>query len=581
MSSPSNVKADGVVPKNDGHVARRDPSPEDAFNCSSSDRPPKHTVKLALSCKNLAVAETSGYQPPDPYAVLLASDSRGNWEEVSRTEILQNSRDPEFETPLICTFLFERPQRLKAVVLCRSKKKAAGDESSLGEAEFTLREAVTARGNRLQLPLQDGALDASCTLIVLDSSDLNSDFVARFQVDGASLGSPGSSKVFLRAVRAGRGGAEQPVMQTQALASGSRLAWAVEASVAELCDGDFGAPLKLEVWEAIGGRCTLIGAARTDLRSMLDSKTSSLQLSAQGKEAGALAVGGVSVQRRLSFLDYMAGGCEIQCMIAIDFSGSNAPTTDPTSCHYAGPDGQTASVYERAMAAFGAIMQFYDPLRSFPLWGFGGQGKQTCYALNGQAFQPEVKGLRGLLRTYRKALHRATFTGPALFAPVVIAARDLVEQLSLVQHRYFLLVILTTSVGDDLEEFRAALMHAAGELALSVIVVGIGSADFCPLETAVSSKNGMESAPSRGSGAGRANGRGALASLDTRNMTQFTRLQPGKGADYDAVAQRLLSNLPAQFMEYFHKRGIIPKTFSSDLVQQTKVHIARARSVEQ
>lgn len=51
-----------------------------------------------------------------------------------------------------------------------------------------------------------------------------------------------------------------------------------------------------------------------------------------------------------------------------------------------------------------------------------------------------------------------------------------------VQHRYFLLVILTTSVGNDLEEFRAALMHAAGELALSVIVVGIGSVDFSPLE---------------------------------------------------------------------------------------------------
>ncbi len=47
-----------------------------------------------------------------------------------------------------------------------------------GEAEFTLRELVTARGNRLQLPLQDGALDASCTLIVLDSSDLNSDVCA-------------------------------------------------------------------------------------------------------------------------------------------------------------------------------------------------------------------------------------------------------------------------------------------------------------------------------------------------------------------------------------------------------------------
>lgn len=56
-----------------------------------------------------------------------------------------------------------------------------------------------------------------------------------------------------------------------------------------------------------------------------------------------------------------------------------------------------------------------------------------------------------------------------------------------VQHRYFLLVILTTSVGDDLEDFKAALIHAAGELALSVIVVGIGSADFGPLEVRVCS----------------------------------------------------------------------------------------------
>ncbi len=38
-----------------------------------------------------------------------------------------------------------------------------------------LRELVTARGNRLQLPLQSGALDACITLNVLDSSALNSE----------------------------------------------------------------------------------------------------------------------------------------------------------------------------------------------------------------------------------------------------------------------------------------------------------------------------------------------------------------------------------------------------------------------
>lgn len=76
-------------------------------------------------------------------------------------------------------------------------------------------------------------------------------------------------------------------MPKQALASGGRLAWAVEADVRELCDGDFGAPLKLEVWESAGGRCSLVGAARTDLRSLTGADSASLQLSAQGKVRAA------------------------------------------------------------------------------------------------------------------------------------------------------------------------------------------------------------------------------------------------------------------------------------------------------
>ena len=37
----------------------------------------------------------------------------------------------------------------------------------------------------------------------------------------------------------------------------------------------------------------------------------------------------------------------------------------------------------------------------------GMQGRNKCWALNGQQFQPEVKGLRGLLRTYRSGPHGA------------------------------------------------------------------------------------------------------------------------------------------------------------------------------
>ena len=50
------------------------------------------------------------------------------------------------------------------------------------------------------------------------------------------------------------------------------------------------------------------------------------------------------------------------------------------------------------------------------------------------AEQPELTSVGAACR---KALHRATFRGPALFTPVVQAARDLVEQLSLVCYAPF------------------------------------------------------------------------------------------------------------------------------------------------
>lgn len=53
----------------------------------------------------------------------------------------------------------------------------------------------------------------------------------------------------------------------------------------ELCDGDYAAPLKIEVWEAAdGGGCsTLIGAARTDLSLLQGPDGACLRLTDHGK----------------------------------------------------------------------------------------------------------------------------------------------------------------------------------------------------------------------------------------------------------------------------------------------------------
>lgn len=41
----------------------------------------------------------------------------------------------------------------------------------------------------------------------------------------------------------------------------------------------------------------------------------------------------VKVQPRVSFLDYIFGGCEINVHVAIDYTLSNGDPADPTSLH--------------------------------------------------------------------------------------------------------------------------------------------------------------------------------------------------------------------------------------------------------
>jgi hypothetical protein len=40
---------------------------------------------------------------------------------------------------------------------------------------------------------------------------------------------------------------------------------------------------------------------------------------------------------RVTFLDYIFGGCEIGVHVAIDYTLSNGPVKDPESLHYLNP----------------------------------------------------------------------------------------------------------------------------------------------------------------------------------------------------------------------------------------------------
>ncbi|PPD91542.1 hypothetical protein GOBAR_DD11527 [Gossypium barbadense] len=161
-------------------------------------------------------------------------------------------------------------------------------------------------------------------------------------------------------------------------------------------------------------------------------------------------------KEQFSFLDYISSGFELNFMVAVDFTASNGTPRNQDSLHYIDPSGRLNS-YQKAIIEAGEVIQFYDSDRRFPAWGFGGRYGGTlshCFNLNGTNAY-EVEGVQGIMAAYANALHTVTLAGPTLFGP--------------------------DGVLTDIEETMDALVRAS-DLPLSILIVGVGNADFKQME---------------------------------------------------------------------------------------------------
>ena len=107
----------------------------------------------------------------------------------------------------------------------------------------------------------------------------------------------------------------------------------------------------------------------------------------------------MSLQPRVSFLDYIFGGCEIAVQVAIDYTASNS------SLHSL--NANQRNQYTDAIDTVCNVLQEYDSDKLFPVYGFGGRknGRTShCFPINGKENAPEVKGADGILQAYKDSL---------------------------------------------------------------------------------------------------------------------------------------------------------------------------------
>uniref|UniRef100_A0A3B3C370 Copine family member IX n=1 Tax=Oryzias melastigma TaxID=30732 RepID=A0A3B3C370_ORYME len=451
-------------------------------------RVPATKIEVTVSCR---------YEIFFSHSVLVVLYLQGvgtkEWREFGRTEVIDNTRNPDFVRKFVLDFFFEEKQNLRFDVYnVDSRSCNISKHDFLGQTFCTLGEIIVP--NILFI-----VLFTICHKTEVIKNTLN------------------------------------PVWQPFTI------------PVRALCNGDYDRTVKVDVydWDR-DGRHDFIGEFTTSYR----------ELSRGQNQFNVYEV--LNPKKKGKKKKYINSGTVRVCL-------SSCNPSQPTSLHYMSPYQMNA--YAMALKAVGEIIQDYDSDKLFPAYGFGAKlppdGKIShAFPLNGDGDHPNCVGIEGVLEAYFQSLRTVQLYGPTNFAPVINKVANCAAEIT-DGSQYFVLLMITDGVISDMVQTKEAVVNAAS-LPLSIIIVGVGPAEFDAMEEL----DGDEV---------RVSSRGRLAERDIVQFVPFRDYVDRSGnqvLSMARLAKDVLAEIPDQLLSFMKSRGIEPRpALSSSPLPELHRHI--------
>uniref|UniRef100_A0A8C6T9S8 Copine-3 n=1 Tax=Neogobius melanostomus TaxID=47308 RepID=A0A8C6T9S8_9GOBI len=492
-------------------------------------------VELTVSCEHLLDKDIGSKS--DPLCVLLMSSSDNKWYELGRTEKVQNCLSPKFAQKFMVDYYFEIVQKLKfGIYDIDNKTIDLTDDDFLGELECTLGQVVSSRKYTRPLVLKNKRPAGKGT-ITISAEEIKDNRVVNFEVEARKL----DNKV------RDRQGAWSLIYVVK---NNLNPTWkAFRIPLQSLCGGDMDKPIKVECYDYDNdGSHDLIGMFETTMTRLQEASRVSpaefdcINSKKKQKKKSYKNSGVISVKlcQAYTFLDYIMGGCQINFTVAVDFTGSNGDPRMPESLHYISPQG--VNEYLSAIWSVGNVIQDYDSDKMFPAFGFGAQVPPSWqvsheFPLNFNPSNPFCTGIEGVVEAYRMCLPQVKLYGPTNFSPIINHVASFANQAlqQTTASQYYVLLIITDGVITDMDQTRSAIVNAS-RLPMSIIIVGVGGADFSAMEFLDGDDGRLKSMTGESA---------------TRDIVQFVPFRQFKNAPIQALAQSVLAELPQQLSSYF------------------------------
>uniref|UniRef100_A0A8C2YVE6 Copine family member 9 n=1 Tax=Cyclopterus lumpus TaxID=8103 RepID=A0A8C2YVE6_CYCLU len=488
---------------------------------------PATKIEITVSCRNLLDMDT--FSKSDPGMAF------------GRTEVIDNTLNPDFVRKFVLDFFFEEKQNLRYDVYnVDTRSSNLSKHDFLGQMFCTLGEIIGSTGSRLERTLS-GIPGKKCGTIVFSAEELsNCRDIATMQLCANKLDKKdffGKSDPFLVFYRSNEDGTFTICHKTEVIKNNLNPVWQpFTIPVRALCNGDYDRTVKVDVydWDRDGSH-DFIGEFTTSYR----------ELSRGQSQFNVYEV--LNPKKKGKKKKYVNSGTVTLLSFKVE---SECNPSQPTSLHYMSPYQMNA--YAMALKAVGEIIQDYDSDKHFPAYGFGAKlppdGKIShAFPLNSNTENPNCVGIEGVLEAYFQSLRTVQLYGPTNFAPVINqVARCAAEVTD--GSQYFVLLMITDGVISDMAQTKEAVVNAAS-LPMSIIIVGVGPAEFDAMEEL----DGDEV---------RVSSRGRFAERDIVQFVPFRDYIDRSGnqvLSMARLAKDVLAEIPDQLLSFMKSRGVEPR----------------------
>lgn len=521
-------------------------------------------VELYIKCRNLLNKDVMSLS--DPLAAVYIFE-RGCWKEVGRTEKIVNSLNPEFSKPISIRYYFEEVQKLRICVYDIDNATASlSDDDFLGEIECTLGQIVSC--SPFTKTLTRGG-NGSITVSAEEITQSGEIVTLKFDAEGLDKKDFfGLSDPYIELFRQSDS-TWQLVHRTEFLKNTLNPKWhPFDVKAQMLCKGDRKAKIRIDCydWDSDGSH-DFIGSCSTTLGEMEKATDQPIQWQLINpkkvakkknyKNSGILILRSIRVVKLASFLEFVFGGMQINFTVAVDFTGSNGNPRMPDSLHYMDP--YRPNQYMQAIKAVGNVCQDYDSDKYFPALGFGAKIPPLMqvsheFPLNFNMQNPFCAGIDGVLAAYQNCLPQIQLYGPTNASPIInhvagFARAAQAEEPQKGAHAYFILLLLTDGVLTDMNDTKTAIVQAS-HLPMSLIIVGVGNADFTDMDT-LDADNEVLKDPW-----GRAAVRDIVQFVPFREFVRNPGSEQSRESTSVELARHVLAEVPKQVEGYYQMRGI-------------------------